>query len=226
VARVRKSTLLQLNPPQPAPQGPEALAHLQESHRGNTPATPHGTLFAHAERPDPVDAPVARLHEHGIVPQGRVLNRDQELPSGDQRYERLFEIFERLENGQAALTERLAAEVPSLVCEFGYLASGTVITSSYQSINGVAYQPMSTMQPQTSDLEVIESIIASVPSGATGLLQLGAVTIPLSAGTTPLPFLKIRLLPYELRALSSTSAGPMAVVLMGHVYPTRGRMPL
>jgi len=226
VSRVRKSTLLQLNPPQPAPQGPEALAYLHESHRGNTPATPHGTLFAHAERPDPVDAPVARLHEHGIVPQGRVLNRDQELSSGDQRYERLFEIFERLENGQAALTERLAAEVPALVFEFGYLASGTVITSQFQSLAGVAYQPMSSMQPRSTDLEVIESVTVAVPSGATGIIQLGNITIPVPSGTTNLLGLTLPLVVTDLRALSVTLAGPMSILLCGHVHPTRGRLPL
>lgn len=187
---------------------------------------PHKEYLNGKERMPPRVPPVAVLQATGAPPPARLLNRDDELPFSEQRYLEIMRRFELLHNGVMALTEQRAAEVPGIINEYAYNASATVLTSQFQSLAGVAYQPYSTLQPQTNDLEVIEAVVACVPSSQTGIVQLGNLTIPVGQGTTVMAPVQIRLLVTDLRALSVTSAGPVALILTGKSYPTRGRMPL
>lgn len=187
---------------------------------------PHKEYLSGPEHKPPHVQGVATLHQQGAAPVPRLLNRDDELPFSEQRYLNIMRMFEVLHNGVAALVEQRAAEIPGIINEYAYNASATVLTSQFQSLAGVAYQPYSTLQPQTNDLEVIEAVVACVPSSQTGLVQLGNITIPVGQGTTVLAPVQFRLLVTDLRSINVTSAGPVALILTGKSYPTRGRMPL
>ena len=177
--------------------------------------------------PAPMESNAARLKEHDVPPVPRALDRDPEVvPEHLDLFTRIMERFELLEHGMGALAEQLASAIPSYTLEYAYSPSATALVSSSTNVDGVAVGGFPTLGPQTDDLIYILSAIASVPSGATGLLQLGSVTIPVTNGTTVLAPLRIPLFPQDLRALTVTSAGPLALVLMGQVGPTRGKLPL
>ena len=176
-------------------------------------------LLAEPRRPLPTETPAAVLAEHD-VPQP-VLAKDRSDLGRDEHLERLFAIVEQIEAGMATLAERLQSAIPSWILEYGYLPSAKVLSSS-PAYGGA----VSTLSARTTDLEYVTTIVASVPSGATGLVQLGDVVIPVSPGTTTMPDVRIPLFPADLRMLSVTTAGPIALVLCGQVAPVRGKLPL
>lgn len=61
---------------------------------------------------------------------------------------------------------------------------------------------------------VCTNVLAALPAGATGLLTIGEVNIPVSQGTTSIET-RIPLKYGDTRALQSTVLGPMALVLTG-----------
>jgi hypothetical protein len=176
-------------------------------------------------KPAPLETNAALLKEHDVPPVPRALDRQPE-PQHLDLFERIMERFELLEHGMGALAEQLASAIPSYTCEYAYSPSATALVSSSTNVDGVAVGGFPTLGPQTDDLIYVLSALVSVPSGATGLLQLGNVTIPVTNGTTMLAPLRVPLFPQDLRALTVTTAGPLAVVLMGQVAPTRGKLPL
>jgi len=170
----------------------------------------------------PLVSPTARLHEHAegvAVP--RMLNRDDEFPRGEH-IDRLIATFERLQNGQAALAERLWALIPSYILEWAYSPSATTLSSSDVGTGG----SYATLSAQTSELEYITSVLACVPSGQTGVVQLGTVNIPVGQGVTMLAPVNFPLFQADIRSLVVTSAGPVGLYLAGQVAPTRGKLPL
>jgi hypothetical protein len=235
----RRSALIHINPPEPAPQdNPAVFAQTKPS-----PAVPQGRVFATAHRRValPFESPTAKLHGHGAAPVGRALNRDDELPHGTRRFDRIIEIFEAMQNGVVALTERMAAEVPSFELEWAYTASGTFMSSlDVSPTNGAAIQgSYPTLRPTTSETVLISSVSAFIPAGTSAVLTLGTLVVPVGSpsasnwtGAAPALTLteqKIILFSSDVRQLalaSGSSAGPMALVLSGQVHPTRGRMPL
>ena len=176
-------------------------------------------LLAEPRRPLPTETPAAVLAEHD-VPQP-VVAKDRSDLGRDEHLERLFAIVEQIEAGMATLAERLQSAIPSWILEYGYLPSATVLSSS--SAYGGA---VSTLSARTTELEHITTIVASVPAGATGKVQLGSVIIPLPAGTTTMPDVRIPVFPSDLRMLTVTAAGAIALVLCGQVAPVRGKLPL
>lgn len=128
---------------------------------------------------------------------------------GEKKAEVIEDVLERLvllEHGRQALVDSLWARIPSYVVEAGYQAAVTSLT----------------VNPQTTKLERINAVIASLPSGATGLLQLGDVIVPLGQGITNMGGVGFLLNTTSTRSLTSTVSGPLALVLFGEVLPTDG----
>lgn len=128
----------------------------------------------------------------------------------------LREISERLAalpNGlRQTLQDHLWADIPVTITEAAYNANLATGTPMYAT-------------PQTSALELITAVIATVPAGATGLIQLGSIFIPAGAGPTLLAPVEILLSSTDARSLTiSTTAGPAALVLCGRQRPTFGVM--
>jgi hypothetical protein len=185
-------------------------------------------MFAHPPVPEPVGAPPeARLHEHVAPPPPRAVDRPL---AHDERWERLLVLFELLEHGMSALAEQLQARIPSYELYWGYSPNATLLTS--QEGPG----QVTTLAPRSSDLVLVDGITAFLPAGATGTLTLGSVVLPLGApassnwiGAAPVLALvgqRILLSPRDVRSLSSSTAGPMALLLSAEVAPTRGKLPL
>lgn len=128
---------------------------------------------------------------------------------GERKAEVIEDVLERLallEHGRQALVDSLWARIPSYVVEAGY---GAAVTSLV-------------VNPQTTKLERINAVVAALPSGATGLLQLGDVVIPLGQGITNLGGVGFLLSTTSTRSLTSTVSGPLALVLFGEILPTDG----
>lgn len=76
--------------------------------------------------------------------------------------------------------------------------------------------------PQTQGLEVINSVTACVPAGATAVLVLGSQRLFLPAGITNLTGLQKTMFTSDRRALTCTVTGPAALWLSGEQRPTYG----
>ena len=177
-------------------------------------------------RPAPLETNAVLLKDHDVPPVPRALDRQPPSPEHADLFEKIMERFELLEHGMGALAEELASAIPSYTCEYAYSASATALVSTSTNVNGARVGSWPTLGPQTDDLIYALSVLASVPSGATGLLQLGNITVPLPSGPSMLAPLRIPLFPTDLRSLVVTTAGPVALVIMGQVAPTRGKLPL
>lgn len=125
--------------------------------------------------------------------------------------DRKLENLEILESGRAALGTRRWAEITETVTEEGYSASALTVQ----------------VYAKTTGWERITGWLAVVPSGATGILQLGHLTIPLSAGQTNSPCgMNLDLATDDIRLLTVTQAGPVALALFGHVSPMTASLPI
>lgn len=128
----------------------------------------------------------------------------------------LREIMARLEGLPSALrqgfTDELWSQIPALVDESAFnpaLAIGVPLT----------------VTPQYSTYETITSVVACVPPGATALVQLGSMTLPLWAGVTVMTDVRKMLGTAETRTLILAGApGPAALWLTGQQTPTFGVM--
>lgn len=84
------------------------------------------------------------------------------------------------------------------------------------------------VKAQTSGLEQITSIVATIPEGATGTIQLGSMVIPISEGTTVIAPVQKLLATSDTRCVTfiagdgQPSAGPCALWLTGQQLPTYG----
>lgn len=179
-------------------------------------------MFDEKMAPLPTERPTATLHARGVAPSpphgSRKFTRE-DFPEGEH-WEKLFVLFEETQNGISGLTERLWSEIPSWIFEYGYSASALSVVSGPD--NGVP-----TLSSMTSELEYITSVLAIVPSGDTGLIQLGGVNIPVGPGTNFFGPVRFPLFPADIRALTVTpNPGAIGIYLFGQVAPTRGKMPL
>ena len=122
-------------------------------------------------------------------------------------------ILDRLADLPAALRQTLAdhlwSEIPLAISESVYAAA--------QAAN----VPLA-VNAQTSGLELVESIVACVPSGATGLIQLGSTFLPVGQGITVIAPVKLPLGTSDTRTLTVTAQGPTALWLTGRQQPTFG----
>jgi hypothetical protein len=113
-------------------------------------------------------------------------------------------VLEAME-GRARLAEQLHSRTPIYVHESAYTASGASVS------------PV----PQTSQPEMIESVVASTSAAAT--LTLADVTIPLpGVGVYILAPLALLLNPADSRLLSAPAGSALSLTLFGHQVPQWG----
>lgn len=92
-------------------------------------------------------------------------------------------------------------------------------------VPGLAAGTVLTFNPQTSGLELIQYVLFSVPTGATGTIVLGDMQIPVGAGTGILSPVSILLASGDLRSLTLAGGnGNAALWLMGRQQPTYGAL--
>lgn len=108
-----------------------------------------------------------------------------------------------------ALTDQKWAEIPFSVTEAAYnpaQAAGAPLL----------------VKSQAGVLELITSVTACVPAGATGIVQLGSIVLYVPAGVTTLAPVNILLATSDTRSLTVSSAGPTSLLLTGSQMPTFG----
>lgn len=114
-----------------------------------------------------------------------------------------------LPNGlRTALADHQWAQIALYVDEF---AAGTVAA-------GGAVQ----VRAQTAGVELITSVVASLPTGAAGTITLGVMTIPVGAGVTVIAPVQKILGTSDVRSLTSTAAGAAFLWLTGQQLPSFG----
>lgn len=131
-----------------------------------------------------------------------------------------FDILQQILNGidrmPAALRQGVADEIwarlPSVVDESQFVAA-------------LAPGVPLVVAPQYGTYEVITCVVASVPTGATGLVQLGSTIIPVGAGLSVMPHTRKILAQSDVRSLTIAGAtGAAALWLTGEQQPTFGVM--
>jgi hypothetical protein len=127
--------------------------------------------------------------------------------------ELLRSIMERLSGLPGALRQTLDDSLWQSIAEDNYESS----YSPSQTANAAL-----TCQPKTTNIFRVEAFVATIPSGATGLLQLGDAVIPLSAGHTSANGLRLQLAQADLRSVSATVTGPVSLLLTGKQLPPYG----
>lgn len=110
-----------------------------------------------------------------------------------------------------SLTDHLHATIPVTVFEAAHNASLTAGVPMY-------------VRAQTGGLELITGLVVSVPSGATGVVQLANHVMYVGAGVTSLTPLKIELGTSDTRQLTISATGPASFWLFGDQQPTYGVM--
>lgn len=109
-----------------------------------------------------------------------------------------------------ALTDHQWSRIPLFVDEFAYSAN-----------QGVGVPLVVT--PQFDSLELIESVVAIVPAGATASVQLGLKQLTLGAGVTVMAPVKLLLQRTDTRAITlQGGGGPCSLWLTGEQLPTFG----
>ena len=124
----------------------------------------------------------------------------------------LLSALERLAGMPDAVRQAVAdqqwAEIPLTVTEAAYaasLAAGVPLVAP----------------AQTGGLERIDSVVVSVPVGATGVVQLGSVLIPVGAGLSVIAPVRLLLGTSDVRQLTlSGTAGAASLLLCGAQLPT------
>lgn len=126
--------------------------------------------------------------------------------------DRLVSGLQESEGGRTQLGNKLWAAITAVVTEYASIDDGetTVLTTS----------------PNVTGYVQIDSFVASVPSGATGTLQLGPITIYLPAGVTNATGLTVQLDQTDVRSLTVSAAGATSLLLCGHVSPMSGQLPV
>lgn len=78
---------------------------------------------------------------------------------------------------------------------------------------------------QTAGLELIQSVVVSVPTGATGVVKLGINQLPVPAGVTVIAPVAFPVGSSDTRSLTVTgAAGAAALILSGTQQPTYGAL--
>ena len=135
--------------------------------------------------------------------------------SAGQSDAELLEVLERLSQvgggARQHLIDALWGGIPTVYWENAYSASALQVQPQPRQENGVT----------------ITTVVACVAAGATGLVQLSDVIIPVSAGLNVVPFGEgggIMLQRGDTRSLTQTASGPCALVLSGHLSPMFSRV--
>lgn len=122
----------------------------------------------------------------------------------------LRQVMERLSGLPGALRQSLDDSLWQSIAEDNY-------ESGYNAAQA-ANVPLE-LQPKTSTIFRVTAFVAVIPSGATGLLQLADVSIPISQGLTTATGLRLQLAQNDLRAVTSTLSGPVALLCTGQQLP-------
>jgi hypothetical protein len=78
------------------------------------------------------------------------------------------------------------------------------------------------VQPKSTLIFRVECIVATIPSGATGTVQLGDVVIPIGQGLTAINGLRLQLAQGSTRIVQSDTTGPCSLLLTGLQLPPYG----
>jgi hypothetical protein len=122
--------------------------------------------------------------------------------------EELLQLLTQTEHGRQSLIDGLWARIPAYVFEMAYQPSATSVTCS----------------PQTRNMERITGILAVVPSGSTGTVILGQAIIPVVSGLNNLTGIGFLLNASDVRNLTITQAGTLALYLFGEQLPLYGKI--
>jgi hypothetical protein len=103
-----------------------------------------------------------------------------------------------------------------------YLDAATAIpTYNEESVYDTSGAATSiTVPPKTSNFFEVLQVVCFIPAGASGLLQIGGIKMPVPAGVTSLQWCQL-LSPSGSRNLTSTVAGTMSLALMGRILSRR-----
>lgn len=134
----------------------------------------------------------------------------------DDTNELLRQIIAKLAGLPAQLRQSAAdaawASIPFTIQEWAWsqnLAAGVALPAA----------------PQTAGLELIQSIVVSVPTGATGIVQLGINQLPVPAGVTVIAPVAFPVSSTDVRSLTiAGGAGAAALILSGTQQPTYGAL--
>lgn len=140
--------------------------------------------------------------------------------------DRALTHLEQLQGGRQALGLKRWAEITEVVNEYNYSPAGTATV-----INGVTYYVVKANDPATGGryqgFATITAFLVSVPSGATGVLQLGDLTLPVGQGITTSPAgINLQLATDDIRQLNCTASGPMSIAVFGYVTPMTATLPV
>ncbi len=140
------------------------------------------------------------------MPYGLPAHPILEHEAKDEAIRHIYETLDRLTTGRQAMVDALWARIPVEITEHRYVATAKTVATA----------------PVTTQLVKVTSVVATLPTGATGTLQLGDLVIPLGQGVTNLIGLRVFLHQSDTRLLQSTKAGPVSLTLSGEVAPTIG----
>lgn len=96
------------------------------------------------------------------------------------------------------------------------IAKDSAILKTYEGEYG--YNVNTTLvnvTPNTSNYVLVKTVVACIPTGATGLLTLGGATVPLVDTITHLQDLGLLLATTDVRQVLSSTAGAVSLVLTG-----------
>lgn len=140
------------------------------------------------------------------MPYGLPTHPIMEHEAKDDAIRDLYERLDKIETGRQSLINALWAQIPADVTEHAYTPTATSLT----------------VPPITEELVKVTAVVATLPAGATGTLQLGDVVVFLGTPSVNLMGLRILLRGSDTRLVQATKAGPISVVISGQVAPTRG----
>lgn len=121
--------------------------------------------------------------------------------------------MDKLDELPALLRQTLAdhqwSTIPITITESVYVAAADADSTLYAA-------------PQTAGLELVESVVVTLPAGGTGIVQLGSVVIPVGQGCTVIAPLRLLLGASDVRAVKCDTAGPLSLLVCGQQLPTFG----
>ena len=125
-------------------------------------------------------------------------------------------ILERLQGIPEAVRQTLSdhqwSTIPLFENEYLYLPS----VAAGQSVK---------VQPRTTNIFKVETIVATLASGATGLVQLSDLVIPVQSGLTVITSSSMLLSETDTRSLLvAGTTGPALLWLSGQMLPPFGRL--
>lgn len=140
------------------------------------------------------------------MPYGLPAHPILEHEAKDEAIRHVYETLDKLETGRQALVDALWARIPVEITEHRYLATAASVATD----------------PVTTQLIKVTAVVVTLPAAATGLLQLGDVTIPVGEGVTNLIGLRVFLHQSDIRLAQSTKAGPISLTIAAEIAPTIG----